>query len=136
VEGERDTMASSPARRPLPAGGTAAPGRDPARGAARPRVVAGSGRGIRWDRVGRVGLLIVLVGLLALYVGPARSYWSTRQEAEVRRTEVEALRKENRELRARRAALSRESTLEREARRLGMVRPGDRSFSVEGLPPG
>jgi len=98
--------------------------------------VAGGGRGIRWDRVGRVGLLIVLVGLLALYVGPARSYWSTLQEAEVRRAEVEALRKENRELRARRAALSRQSTLEREARRLGMVRPGDRSFSVEGLPPG
>ncbi len=134
MQGERDTMASPQARRTAPAGAPARPGR--AAGAARPRVVAGSGRGIRWDRVGRVGLLIVLVGLLALYVGPARSYWSTRQEAEVRRAEVEALRKENRELRARRAALSRQGTLEREARRLGMVRPGDRSFSVEGLPPG
>jgi cell division protein FtsB len=131
VQGEGDTMASSPARRTAPAG-------SPAVGAAapRPHVVAGGGRGIRWDRVGRVGLLIVLVGLLALYVGPARSYWTTLQEAEGRRAEVEALRQENRELRARRAALSRQGTLEREARRLGMVRPGDRSFSVEGLPPG
>lgn len=128
MEGEGDTMASSQARRTAPAGAPAA--------VPRPRVVVGGGRGIRWDRVGRVGLLIVLVGLLALYVGPARSYWSTLQEAEGRRAEVEALREENRELRARRAALSRQGTLEREARRLGMVRPGDRSFSVEGLPPG
>ncbi len=131
MQGERDTMASSPARRSAPAGAPAAGVAAP-----RPRVVAGGGRGIRWDRVGRVGLLIVLVGLLALYVGPARSYWTTLQEAEGRRAEVEALRQENRELRARRAALSRQGTLEREARRLGMVRPGDRSFSVEGLPPG
>ncbi len=131
MQGEGDTMPSSPARRTAPAG-------SPAGGAAapRPHVVAGGGRGIRWDRVGRVGLLIVLVGLLALYVGPATSYWTTLQEAEGRRAEVEALRQENRELRARRAALSRQGTLEREARRLGMVRPGDRSFSVEGLPPG
>ena len=45
--------------------------------AARPRVLPGGARGIRWDRVSRVALLVVLLGMLFLYIGPARSYWST-----------------------------------------------------------
>jgi cell division protein FtsB len=93
-------------------------------------------RGIRWDRVSRVALLIVLLGILALYVGPARSYWSTVQEAKHRRAEVAALKRVNDRLRARRAALRNPAALEREARRLGMVRPGERPYVVKHLPKG
>ncbi len=109
-------------------------GRDRAR--PRPRAVAGGAAGIRWDRVGRVALLVVLLGLLGLYVGPARSYLGARQEARQRSAEVTELRRENRRLRARRAALADPQALEREARRLGMVRPGEKSYVIEHLPRG
>lgn len=103
---------------------------------ARPRALPGGARGIRWDRVSRVALLVVLLGLLFLYVGPARSYWSTVQEAKHRRAEVTRLKHENTKLRARRDALRNPAALEREARRLGMVRPGERSYVVKHLPRG
>jgi len=86
--------------------------------------------------VSRVALLVVLVGIVGLYVGPARSYWSTVQEAKQRRAEVAHLKRENARLRAKRAALRSSSSLEREARRLGMVRPGERSYVVKHLPKG
>ena len=100
----------------------------------RPRVVAGGGRAIRWDRVGRVALLVVLLGVVALYVGPSISFFHTWQEAKARRGEVQALQAENARLRARKQALKDPRTLEREARRLGLVKPGERPFVVKGLP--
>jgi cell division protein FtsB len=89
---------------------------------------------VRWDRLGRVALLVVLAVILLLYVGPARSYIETWGEAKAKRAEVQRLEAESRALRERRAELRRESTLVREARRLGMVRPGERAFVVRGLP--
>jgi cell division protein FtsB len=101
---------------------------------ARPRVVAGGARGIRWDRVGRVALLVVLLGVVGLYIGPSISFFHTWREAKGRRGEVQQLQAENRRLRARRAALKDPRTLEREARRLGLVKPGERPFIVKNLP--
>ena len=86
---------------------------------------------IRWDRLGRVALLLVLVGVIALYVNPLRSYLSTWQEAKNRRGEVAELEQENARLRARKAELQNPRALEREARRLGMVKPGERAYVVE-----
>ncbi|HWH92504.1 MAG TPA: septum formation initiator family protein [Baekduia sp.] len=100
----------------------------------RPRVVAGGGRAIRWDRVGRVALLVVLVGVVALYVGPSINFFTTYREAKARRGEVRSLQAENDRLRARRKALQDPRTLEREARRLGLVKPGERPFIVKALP--
>jgi cell division protein FtsB len=97
-------------------------------------VVAGGGRAIRWDRVGRVALLVVLIGVVGLYVGPAISFVSTYREAKARRGEVRTLQAENDRLRARKKALQSKSTMEREARRLGLVRPGEKPFIVKGLP--
>jgi len=91
---------------------------------------------VRWDRVGRIALLLVLLGVLALYINPLRSYWSTRQESAQRAREVHDLKRENEVLRARRDRLKDPRTLEAEARRLGMVRPGERAYVVEGLPKG
>ena len=88
---------------------------------------------IRWDRLGRVALLLVLVGVIALYVNPLRSYVSTWSEAKHRRAEVAELQRENVKLRARKAELRNKRALEREARRLGMVKPGERAYVVEGL---
>lgn len=79
-------------------------------------------------------MLLVLVALLWLYVGPTRAYVDARAEAGARAAEVAELEREHAELRARRADLRRDEALEREARALGMVRQGERSFVVRGLP--
>ena len=92
--------------------------------------------GIRWDRLSRYALLIVFVGLLFLYVNPARSYISTMQESKKRAEHVAMLEAEHRKLEARQKELSRDDVVEAEARRLGMVRPGERAFVVRGLPGG
>jgi hypothetical protein len=91
-------------------------------------------QGIRWDRLGRVALLCVLAGVLFLYIGPTMSWIEAYREAGRKREEVAALKERNRELRARKAQLQRPGTLEREARRLGMVRAGERAYVVEDLP--
>src|SRR5213594_4214189 len=85
---------------------------------------------IRWDRVGR----IVLLGLLVLYVGPARSYVQALGQAKARQAEVGALQREHDRLEARKRALNRPGVIEAEARRLGYVKPGERPYVVEDLP--
>ncbi len=89
---------------------------------------------IRWDRLGRWALLFVLALVLYLYIGPTKNWVSTWREAGEKRQEVATLRAENERLRVRRDALKRQSSLEREARRLGMVKAGERMYIVEGLP--
>ena len=91
---------------------------------------------IRWDRISRYGLLVVLVGLMFLYVNPARSYFSTLSESKRRHAEVQRLQHEHRVLEARRRALGDPATLETDARRLGMVRPGERAYVIRNLPRG
>ena len=125
-------MAPAPQRRIDPHAVTATP-RAPR---PRPQVIAGGGQKIRWDRVGRMAILVVLVGVALLYIGPLSSFWSARGEAGTRRAEVEQLRQENKQLRAKREALRDGGALEVEARRLGMVRPGEGPFVVENLPEG
>ena len=89
---------------------------------------------IRWDRLGRWALLFVLGLVIYLYIGPARNWVSTWGEARQKREEVATLRVENERLTARHDDLKRASALEREARRLGMVKAGERAYIIEGLP--
>ncbi len=89
---------------------------------------------IRWDRISRVALLLVLLGVLALYINPVKSYWSTWQESKARSAEAAELKRENERLAARKNELRDPRALEREARRLGMVRAGERAYVLQGLP--
>jgi hypothetical protein len=91
---------------------------------------------VRWDRVGRMGLLVVGVLLIYLYIGPLRTWISTLQEAKTKRGEVSALQHEHRQLLARKRALQAPGAVDTEARRLGMVRRDERAFVVRGLPRG
>lgn len=91
---------------------------------------------IRWDRISRYGLLAVFAGLLFLYVNPLRSYVHTLQESNERQGQVQVLEREHKALQARQQALTRPEVVEAEARRLGMVRPGERPFVVRNLPRG
>jgi len=109
----------------------------PARPRAVPRGRVASGRpAIRWDRVGRVALLLVLALVLLLYVGPAKSWWSTWNQAKDKHAEVQKLQAENQRLRREKRLLTQPSSLEREARKQGMVRRGERPFVLQGLPKG
>lgn len=91
---------------------------------------------VRWDRVGRVALLLLLGGVLLLYVGPARSLFSTWRDAHAKQSQVRTLEQEHRALLGRARALRDPRTLVAEARRLGMVQPGERSYVVRNLPDG
>jgi cell division protein FtsB len=85
---------------------------------------------IRWDRLGRWALIGVFALVLYLYVGPAVKWVSTWREAGEKRAEVAALQARNRQLLARKRDLSDPRALEREARRLGMVKAGEKAFVV------
>ena len=98
--------------------------------AARPRRSAG----IRWDRVGRIALLATLLVILGLYVSPARHWLQQSRTSGEQKRELQALKDENSALKKRVHALKDPGALEREARRLGMVRQGERPYVVQGLP--
>jgi cell division protein FtsB len=109
----------------------------PRRAAARPRPVPSArprGGAIRWDRVGRLIVLLAFGIVALLYVHPLWSMWSTRGEAAQRRTEVSRLQAEHQRLERRVTALKNPKALEREARRLGMVRPTERGYVIQHLP--
>jgi hypothetical protein len=89
---------------------------------------------VRWDRLGRLAMLGVLVILTYLYVSPARALWSTWHEAGRRKAEVSRLQHANAELRARRDALLAPGTLDLRARSFGLVRRGERLYNIDGLP--
>jgi cell division protein FtsB len=90
--------------------------------------------GIRWDRVGRVALLATLVVIVLSYASPARQWIKQSGTASHQKQELRDLSDENRHLKQRLRALRDPGALEREARRLGMVRVGERSYVIENLP--
>jgi cell division protein FtsB len=102
--------------------------------AAARRAAPPAGR-IRWDRLGRYALLMVLFAILLAYISPA-SHW-IRQSATAGHEEAELhhLQQENARLEHRVQDLKRPIALEREARKLGMVKEGERAYVIENLTP-
>jgi cell division protein FtsB len=86
---------------------------------------------IRWDRVGRWALICVFAFVLYLYIGPARTWLSTYSEAKRKRADVAQLRAENERLLAHRKQLQRAGAVELEARKLGMVKAGEKLYVVQ-----
>ena len=74
---------------------------------------------------------VILVALL--YARPLRSYLGTKHELAQRAADVKALKAEKRDLQRRLAQASTPEALQQEARRLGLVRPGERLFIVKGI---
>ena len=85
-------------------------------------------------RAGRLLVLGVLVLVAFLYYRPLTSYLETRSDVNRRHAEVVALRVERARLERRLAKSTSVSSLRREARRIGYVRPGERLFIVKGIP--
>jgi cell division protein FtsB len=89
---------------------------------------------IRWDRVGRVGLLSTLVTIMLLYVSPAKHWIEQSRTAGEQERQLDELAKEKRMLERRVRALRDPGSLERKARALGMIRAGERAYVVRNLP--
>jgi cell division protein FtsB len=74
---------------------------------------------------------LALLGLL--YWKPLHTYLHTKQELAQRRAQVASLAAQNRQLAAQLASVGSGDTLVREARQLGLVKPGERLFIVRGI---
>ena len=99
-----------------------------------PRKAGGRGASrIRWDRLGRVALVIVLFAILASYINPVVNLVDAWRDSHAERASLEDLRQENVKLRERLAVLDGPDAAERAARKLGMVAPGERSYVIRGL---
>ena len=64
------------------------------------------------------------------YIPPLRAYAQARADVAERKAEVVELEERNRELELRVAYAKTAAFVEREARKLGLVRPGERLFIV------
>jgi cell division protein FtsB len=117
--------ASAPQRRPRHA-------REPQRPHPR-RLIPDGAKRVRWDRIGRIGLLVVLAVVAGVYVQDALSYLSTKAQADHEQAVVQRLSRENAQLERRQKSLNDPETIVRAARELGMVRAGERSYVIIGL---
>jgi cell division protein FtsB len=89
---------------------------------------------IRWDRVGRIALVLVLFGVLVSYLNPLVNLVEAWQGSKSSEQQLTQLKQEQTQLRGQLREVSSPATLEREARRLGMVEPGEHAYVVHGLP--
>ncbi len=93
----------------------------------------GLGR-VRWDRLGRVAMLCVLVALVYLYVSAGVHMLSTWRQARRDERGGGEHGTRTRALVGQHEALTAPGTLEAEARQLGMMKPGEQPYVVSGLP--
>ena len=77
--------------------------------------------------------LAALAVVALLYWKPLRTYQHTRTVLNRREAEVALLRKQQRQLQHRLATVGTGEQLTREARRLGLVKPGEQLFIVRGI---
>jgi cell division protein FtsB len=75
---------------------------------------------------------IVLISFL--YWKPLHTYLRTKHELQTRQAEVHTLQAEHLRLQTRIASVASSAQLVREARRLGLVKPGEQLFIVKGIP--
>lgn len=80
--------------------------------------------------------MCVLAALLYLYLSAGVHLFSSWRQERRDESAVRALQGEHARLAHRRAILSKSETVELQARRLGMARPGEQSYVISGLPGG
>ncbi len=78
-------------------------------------------------------LLVGICVVALLYYRPARTYLHTRDTVNARQAEVRKLQAQHRHLQRLVAQSTNDAALARQARRLGLVKPGERLFIVKGI---
>jgi cell division protein FtsB len=79
-------------------------------------------------------MLCVMVALVYLYLSAGIRMLSSWGESKRDSAQVRVLEGQNRTLRQQHATLASPTTVQEEARRLGMIRPGEQGYVVSGLP--
>lgn len=92
----------------------------------------GAGR-VQWDRLGRIVLVAAVFGLGLLYVGPAYNLVTTHMHAGEVKEEFHRVQDENERLQLLADRARSDAVLRREARRQGMIVPGEQAYVVNGL---
>ena len=82
---------------------------------------------LRW--IGALVLVAIAVG----YVQPLRAYRDAQADVAVAEAQVDRIARDNAELETRLEEAGTAAFVEREARRLGLVKPGERLFIVTGV---
>ena len=106
--------------------------RRPAARRARPAARRGGSR-IKWDRVGRVALTLVLAAVLYSYLNPAIDFVKTYTGTTAAKAQFHELLKENKHLHKRIQSSSDPAVIEQEAREQGLVAEGERPIRLSGL---
>lgn len=88
---------------------------------------------IRWDKVGRVALVLVLAAVLASYVSPALNFLDAWRDSKSEHSSLAELQAESAKLRHRLATVDGADAAERGARKSGMVSLGEGAYYVRGL---
>jgi cell division protein FtsB len=86
---------------------------------------------IQWQKVGRLALLFTLFVIVLLYIRPVAHWIQQRSTAAHSQADLRDLQREQDRLQARLKQLSGTGAIEREARKMGMVRRGERPYVVE-----
>jgi hypothetical protein len=89
---------------------------------------------VRWDRLGRLAMLVVLAALLYLYLSAGIHMLSTWRQSRHDSATVATMEREHKTLVRQRESLSRQGTTETQARVLGMKKANERQYVISGLP--
>lgn len=108
-----------------------APRRRPAARKARPAARSGPSR-IKWDRVGRVALTLVLVAVLYSYLGPSVDFVKTYTGTTAAKAKLHDLLKQDRRLHNRIQSADDPLVVDREARAQGMIAEGETPVVIRG----
>jgi cell division protein FtsB len=91
------------------------------------------GSRIRWDRVGRIALTLVLAAVLYSYLNPAIDFVKTYTATTAAKAEFHEMLRENKRLHRRVQTADDPMTIDRRARAQGMVAEGETPIVVHGL---
>ena len=89
---------------------------------------------IHWDRLGRIVLVLVFFAILFSYISPVMNFFDAWRGSHDTDSQLQALQLEHKRLATKAATLKDPNAEVEEARRMGMVLNGERSFVVKNLP--
>jgi hypothetical protein len=110
--------------------GRSAQRRRPAARKRRPAARSGASR-IKWDRLGRVALTLVLAAVLYSYLNPAIDFVKTYTGTTAAKAEFQVLLHENKQLHKRIQSSKDPMVIEQVAREQGLVAEGERPARVK-----
>jgi hypothetical protein len=119
------------ATRPQAGRTRSAPRRRPAARKTRPAARRGASR-IKWDRVGRIALTVVLFAVLYSYLNPSIDFVKTYTGTTEAKAKLHELLDENRQLHNRIQSSEDPLVVQREARGQGMVAEGETPIVIDG----